>query len=476
MLTRCILSWVTSFVFPASECVTLTQLRQLREYMLGYAGPAGNGVETIKLGSSSHVQRQDLTWPGLISSKGQHIAKQCASWSIPMPNSPLEVFSARFSDLQEPAEDHPGLTHARGKSPSRSAASSDPASFLINTRFSAQAVAREADAVSNDSPAAPLHLRPSGLLQEALSIQPFSLRLSSQAESGVTDHLRTRSNTGLSNTTAVSSSNRTSHNEDQQAMLSQKHSMHTGDHGSSPSSYQTAALRGDASRVSSKPRARPSVSQVASLLSGHLYTSPVATALSDSPWSASTANAGFGARNAQATLANSQAAAQSDSTPSQSSLLPLSQALSFPFQSETAVQPDVSAAVTACAAPATPATPTATSATPVATCATPAATSAIPAPTSATPVAISASAQQQGSNAVHPQQQRTGPACGERVATDSRLELLCDQLAAVLARVPATSDCPLTFQSPQLRHQQHGARHAGMFHRPYKLYVQMVTR
>ena len=446
------------------------------------------------------MQRQDLTWPGLISSKGQHIAKQRASWSIPMPNSLLGVFSARFSDLQEPAEDHPGLTHARGKSPSRSAASSDPASFLISTRFSTQAVAREADAVSNDSPAAPLHLRPSGPLQEALSIQPFSLRLSSQAESGVTDHFRTRSTTSLSHATAVSSSNRTSHNEDQQAMLSQgktEHSMHMRDRGSSPSSYQTAALQGGASRVSSKPRARPSVPQVASLLSGHLYTSLVATALSDSPWSTSPANAGFGARNAQATLADSQAAAQSSSTPSQSSLLPLSQALPIHFQDQAAVQPEVPAAVTPCAAPATCATPAATSATPVATCATPAATpatpvatsatpvatsatpaatSATPVPTSATPVATSASTQQQGSNAVHPQQHRTGPACGERVATDSRLELLCDQLAAVLARVPATSDCPLTFQSPQLQDQQHGARDAGKFHRPYRSYVQMVTR
>ena len=34
---------------------------------------------------------------------------------------------------------------------------------------------------------------------------------------------------------------------------------------------------------------------------------------------------------------------------------------------------------------------------------------------------------------------------------DGRFELLCDQLAAVLARIPATSDCQLAFSSPSLQ-------------------------
>ena len=38
---------------------------------------------------------------------------------------------------------------------------------------------------------------------------------------------------------------------------------------------------------------------------------------------------------------------------------------------------------------------------------------------------------------------------------DGRLELLCDQLAAVLARIPATSDCQLVFSSPPLQDMQH---------------------
>lgn len=38
---------------------------------------------------------------------------------------------------------------------------------------------------------------------------------------------------------------------------------------------------------------------------------------------------------------------------------------------------------------------------------------------------------------------------------DGRLELLCDQLAAVLARIPATSDCQLAFSSPPLQDTQH---------------------
>lgn len=230
--------------------------------------------------SSLGMQRKGLTWQGLITAKERSPSKGPTNWAHPTSAQQLEAFSARFSDLQ--ASDYDFQRQAVVNK----AASSDRPSFLISTRYTNQEPAGEAEAIGSrwSTPAQPL-LAP-GLLQEALSIQPYSTRFSSQAEPDSAQTLRGRPSTFQMGATAVGISNRTEMRG--KGLGKFQHSMPAGDPDADPVLQR---LLGGPSRVFSDPRAKPTEPQTGPLVSEQRYTSHTVTALLDSPMSSSLAAA-----------------------------------------------------------------------------------------------------------------------------------------------------------------------------------------
>lgn len=158
-----------------------------------------------------------MAWQSLALGKGTNASTATAEWSSLKPCPQVDVINIGALDLHPRAE----TQHSKTQTGSSSQFNAERSSFLIGTRYSNQAAPAEADAAGSEPAAAPVSA--SGLLHGAVSVRPYGVGLSSQAE---------------------------------------------------------------------KLRARPSVQQQASLGSGQLYSSPVATALSDSPWSSPTLKSG----------------------------------------------------------------------------------------------------------------------------------------------------------------------------------------
>ena len=222
----------------------------------------------------SPLRNQVASWHGIHPTEGQGRSgqspdlgetqghsKDLASWSAGTLFTPeLQVFSAELAHTHRPSAT-PKTTADTIRlltAPSQDAADSALPNFLISTRVTDGEVKRPASVTGlpactqpglfqGEAGAVPEALRP---LQEALSIQPSSLRFSSQAL-GRTD-------------------------SDRSKLISNRRST---------SFLRSATLLKHRSRGFDSPQARPSLQQVAPLGSGQLYVSPVATALQDSPWS-----------------------------------------------------------------------------------------------------------------------------------------------------------------------------------------------
>ena len=225
------------------------------------------------------MQGRGLTWQGLMTAKERFSSKGPTHWTHPTSAQQLEAFSARFSDLQ--VSDY----HAQRQAVVNNAASSDRPSFLISTRYTNQESAGEAEGIGNrwSTPAQPLLA--AGLLHEALSIQPYSTRFSSQAEADSAQSLGGSPSTFQIGPTAVGISHRTEMRG--KGLGKSQHSMLAGD----PDADPVPQRPGGPSRGFSDPRAKPTEPQTGPLVSEQLYTSQTATALLDSPKSSSPAAA-----------------------------------------------------------------------------------------------------------------------------------------------------------------------------------------
>lgn len=224
------------------------------------------------------MQGKGPTWQGLITAKERSPSKGPTNWTRPTSAQHLEAFSARFSDLQASGY------HAQRQAVVDTAASSDRPSFLISTRYTNQEAAGEAEGmgIGLSSPAPP-QLAP-GLLQEALSIQPYSTRFSSQAEPDSAQTLGGSPSTFQIGPTAVGISNRTEMPEN--GLGKSQHSRLAGDPYADPVLQR---LLGGPSRVFSDPRVKPTEPQTGPLVSDERYTSHRVTVPVDSPTSSSPA-------------------------------------------------------------------------------------------------------------------------------------------------------------------------------------------
>lgn len=166
-------------------------------------------------------------WQSLVSAKQG--PKSAASWSSLAAPPHLQVWNPRLAHPQAPAEVLHSKFATAGKGHSSSALSAERSSFLIGTRYSTPAAAEEAGAAEGDSSGMAMPLSGLGALQGAGGLLH-----------GAAGALRG----------AVS--------------------------------VQPYSLR--LSGQTEKPTGGASAQQLASLGSGQLYSSPVATALSDSPW------------------------------------------------------------------------------------------------------------------------------------------------------------------------------------------------